>query len=508
LSDFDPYAYASDTSGDTQAAPTPAFDPYHYAAAGEDKPPETHSWLASNIGYPLARQAAKTIWALPGMAMDLGVATRDLIKGKDPKTGLFPYELPSTTFERALDAATPAPTNWLQKLSELAGSTIMGGAMPGPTSLGASATPVPANFVAPGSQAPTSGLTGAQQQSMAAGKDLGMRVTPGQETGSGILQQAEARASSVPSLSGPFSTLTRNNKNVLNATAAAGIGESGPSVDSTVLGRAADRMGDIFDAAGDPTKIIKTNPKITSQVIDAIDHDKEGLLPGTGSVRDNKLVTNLENMTGSGSVTAEQLAQTSSKLGKAAFKQKTSAMGDRDLGEALYNVKSHVDDLLQGSMPPAQQAEFADARSQYHTLMQLTKPGVVNPSTGDVSGPTLANVLQREDKSGYLFGRNQSDLYNAARFSKAFPPIGNSGTATRSFDISDVKNIALGIPGNLASWAYLRPLAPAVRAIASAPNGVQKLIDHGVTPRMLSAITTGAGSASEDQLAPEPNPSQ
>jgi len=489
---FDPYAYAG---GNSQ---TPPFNPYAYASGEDAKKPkedekEQPSWVNQNLVSPLVRAGAKAAFALPGMAADMGVASRNIIGDAYNKAVGNPatpdYELPTTSFNKLLDEYTVAPATKTGKAAELLNTMAAGAFLPTP----AVASAVPSNFAASGTQ--ESGLTGAQQSAMQAGKKLGMKMTPGEQTGSTVLQQAEAKASSVPWLSAPFAAVGRNNQNVLNATAAAGIGESGSSADSNVLGRAADRMGDIFDKAGNPNNIVMVDPKTTTTVLDAIDADKAGLLPGSGSVRDNKLVQNLENLAQNGSMSGEQLAQISSKMGKAAYKQQTSQMGDRDLGDALYDVKSHVDDLLQSSMPRADQAEFADARAQYHTLMQLAKPGVVNPSTGDVSGATLANVLQRGDRSGYLFGRNDSDLYNAARFAQAFKPIvGNSGTATRS---ADLKDMALAVPGNIASWAYLRPLAPAVRALVNAPGGVQKALNQGISPRMLSTIMTGTAAAGQ-----------
>ena len=342
--------------------------------------PSAMDRIRSDVVNPLVRAGAKAAWALPGMAMDFGVGVRNVIEGKDAK-GNYPYELPSTTVNRALDQYFPPPTTGVGKASELANTMIMGAGIGAPTM----GNKVPANFVSPNAAAP-SGLSEAQQSAMESGKELGMKMTPGQETGSRMLQQLEARAQSIPAMSGPFNKVGANNAAVLGKTAAAGIGESGTAVDSNVLGRAADRIGDVFESARNPNSIIMTDPKTTSTVLDAIDADKAGLLPGTGSIRDNKLVQNFEELAKSGSMTGEQIGNLSSKLGKAAYKQMTSAMGDRDMGEALYQVKSHADDILQSTLSGEDQTAYAAARSQYHTLMQLAKPGVVNPSTGTVSG--------------------------------------------------------------------------------------------------------------------------
>ena len=67
--------------------------------------------------------------------------------------------------------------------------------------------------------------------------------------------------------------------------------------------------------------------------------------------------------------------------------------------------------------------------------------------------------------------------------------------------------MALAVPGNLASWAYLRPLAPAVRALVNTPGGIQKALDRGISPTTLSAIMTGT-AASGEQLNSEPQPTE
>jgi hypothetical protein len=314
---------------------------------------------------------------------------------------------------------------------------------------------VPANFIAPA--AASTGLTAAQQNALTSGKGMGMQATPGQETGNVALQQFEAKLSSSPWTSKPFNAIAENNQGVLNRAWTGAIGEGGPVADSVTLGNAADRLGDVFESVRDPNKVIMADPASTRGAIDEIEASVRGLLPGNASIRDNPLVQNLESLTGSGSINGEQLGQLSSKLGRAAAKQMTGPLGDRDLGQALFAVKNHVDDLLQSTLSGDESVAYGAARQQYRSLMQLTaRTGNVNPSSGNVGGTTFANYLQKSDRPGFLYGRNQSDAYNALRFTQAFKPVvGNSGTATRSWT-----DTALAIPGNFLSRAYLGGRGP------------------------------------------------
>lgn len=311
-----------------------------------------------------------------------------------------------------------------------------------------------------------SAMTGAQAKTAMAGKELGMHLTPGQATGSKSLQQWEAKAESQPWTAGPFNNIKQGNQEVLNKAWAAKLGENGGVVDSTLLSKANDRLGDVFDSVRSPNKIVMANPQTTTSIIDVIDQQVRGLIPG--SIRDNPLVSDLESTLASGAINGEQLGALSSKLGKSAAKQMTGPSGDRDLGMALYKVKDHVDDMVETTLSGTEAKRYSEARQQYRTLMQLTaRQSNLNPNTGNVSGANLANYLQRSDRNGFLYGRNQSDAYNATRFAQAFKPtVGDSGTATRSPNFAKITEWPSGIPANLLTRAYLsRPISGMLESI-------------------------------------------
>lgn len=320
-------------------------------------------------------------------------------------------------------------------------------------------------------------LTDAQRAALNEGASFGMRATPGQQLGSKPLQQAEAWAMSHPWTSGPFARVGAGNQAALDSAAAQAIGEHANVVDSTVMGRANDRLGDTFENVRNPNHVIMFDPKGTKGALDSIDEQFQGLLPNDMEIRDNGLVGQLADLAATGHTTAEQLGQLSSKLGKAAYKQMSGPSGDRDLGQALYQVKDHVDDMLESSLSGDERAEYAAARRQYRNLMLLTsRTGIVNPSTGHVAGGALASKLQQADRTGFLFGKNQSPLYSAARFAQAFKPVvGDSGTATRLGNPFDPLELAFGVPANLATRAYLSPLGRAVAmGLTRAPGALSR----------------------------------
>ena len=310
---------------------------------------------------------------------------------------------------------------------------------------------------------PSAGLTEAQRAILQRGQELGFRSTPGQSTGSTSLQQMEARMESNPFFSGPFNALKDTNQKALNRAAAEAIGEQADELSSPVLARAADRIGRVFDSVGDDA-VRQFDPNM------AIDRLTQVLVKAedvtTRPATENALIQKAIQIAERGTANGAELAALTSKLGKVARKEMTSAMGDRDLGDALFAVKELVDDLLMQGMDDAARAGFAQARAQYRSLVALESRGVVNPSSGNVSGLNLASTLSSKDKTGFVRGRNQTPMYDAARFAQAFRPIvGNSGTATRMMDVSPL-SMALSLPSNLAAGAYTSgPSAALARAV-------------------------------------------
>ena len=170
----------------------------------------------------------------------------------------------------------------------------------------------------------------------------------------------------------------------------------------------------------------------------------------------------------------------------------TSQGGDRQMGMALFAVKDHVDDLLESSLKGSTLDAFKTARQQYRNLMLLTqRSGVVNPSSGNVQGGALAQMLQQKDRPGFLFGKNDSDLYNAARFAQAFRPIvGDSGTATR-MPLPSPTDFMLSLPFSIATKAYTS--APVVNVSAMTADVARNGLVPGVTAEWLRSRLGPAG---------------
>lgn len=320
-----------------------------------------------------------------------------------------------------------------------------------------------------GSVAPESGaaLTAAQKAILERGKAMGFKTTPAQETGSRSLLQMEARMESSPFTSAPFNTIKTENQKVLNRATAQAIGVNSDELSNPVLAQAQRQISDVYKKVATPD-VRKVDGMTFMNNIDLVDNAFEGLT--TQPLKTNVLVKQLQDLAMKGEASGVQLQNLSSKIGKRAKNEMTTAMGDRELGSALFQLKEMVDDALSAGLSKAEQEAFATARNNYRNLMTIrTASGVVNPSSGNVSGLNLASALTRKDPQGFVFGSNQTPMYEAARFAQAFRPIvGDSGTATRSMEYSPL-NMLLSMPTNLAARAYTS--APASSVLTRAVGG-------------------------------------
>ena len=311
-------------------------------------------------------------------------------------------------------------------------------------------------------------LTEAQKAILERGKAMGFKTTPGQETGSRSLLQMEARMESSPFTSGPFNEIKATNQTVLNRATAQAIGVDATELSNPVLAQAQRQISSVYKKVASPTTQ-KLDQMYVMNGIDLIDNAFEGLT--TQPLKSNLFVKQLEELATKGEATGNQLATLSSKMGKRAKNEMTTVNGDRELGQALFQIKEIIDDQLAAGLSPAEQAAFQAARANYRNLMTLrSNPGVVNPSSGNVSGLNLASALTRKDPQGFVFGSNTTPMYEAARFAQAFKPIvGDSGTATRTMEYTPL-NVLLSMPTNLAASAYTS--APATAMARGMQGGV------------------------------------
>lgn len=340
-------------------------------------------------------------------------------------------------------------------------------------------------------------ISNSQRNLIERGKALGLRVTPGQASGSRALQQMEAKLESQPMTSGPFNQIKSDNAKGITRAFLKAIGEEGDEASSDVLQRADTRIGEVFENAAQKHSIVYDD------VLQSSLADIEGKASSElGKSEFAVLKKQLENVvdkaaTGNGKFDGAQYQAMRESLGR------LSGNSSSGIGHWARQIRNSLDDALERSAGDGAGKALREARSQYRILATaMGRVGAINPS-GNVQPGLMANALSNSDKRGYLLGKNQSDLYNALRFAQAFKPlVGDSGTATRS-PVQGITELALRIPYNVAARAYTSPLSvnaaslvgPASRSVGDALRS-----GAGTAPYYAPYLLPGQGGLLGSQL--------
>jgi len=272
-------------------------------------------------------------------------------------------------------------------------------------------------------------------------KRKGYRLTPAQQFGSDTLRKVEASMESYPPTAAPFAEASEHNVKISNRIAANSIGESADELSADVLHNAHKRIGARFDELtkdveiplsfddGDLMSIIRRRleefdldpsdaefQKIINKIL-----PKSDVMPFPRKIEPGDILTGAQY---------QKYRSAASRKASSAFKS-----GKVDEGFAAAAVIDALDEITERALGGQALQSFRKARRQWRNKLALESPGVIHAGTGNVSSATLANVLNRTDKSGFMREANvgNNDLYAMARSGKLFKSIGDSGTATRMF---------------------------------------------------------------------------
>ena len=272
-------------------------------------------------------------------------------------------------------------------------------------------------------------------------KRKGYRLTPAQQFGSDTLRKVEASMEAYPPTAAPFAEASEHNVKISNRIAANSIGESADELSADVLHNAHKRIGARFDELtkdveiplsfddGDLMSIIRRRleefdldpsdaefQKIINKIL-----PKSDVMPFPRKIEPGDILTGAQY---------QKYRSAASRKASSAFKS-----GKADEGFAAAAVIDALDEITERALGGQALQSFRKARQQWRNKLALESPGVIHAGTGNVSPATLANVLNRTDKSGFMREANvgNNDLYAMARSGKLFKSIGDSGTTTRLF---------------------------------------------------------------------------
>jgi hypothetical protein len=379
----------------------------------------------------------------------------------------------------ALGAATGAMTPvqseegqddfWREKLSQTAIGGALGGAG-GALGAGVSRLLKPVQSTLPEGAAPA----------VAAAENLGVRLTPGEATGSKTLKQFEDVLSRTPGASGAADALRQSNQAAINRAAASSIGESGDAITEGMLAGARARLGNAFINLSADTKVPLGDDFVAA--LTKIDTSNRGL--GAFALPEvDQLVSKGLDLAAKGELDGKAYQALRSRLGDRASDAFRS--GNSEVGQALKSLRESLDDAAASNMPAAKREAWAEARKQWGNLKALEKGNVVK--AGDVNPTLVGGALRQFNPKTYKEGGMDGPLMDIARYGEAFkPPAAGSQTYERGLASQMLfGNPLTGVPSALSA-ATVQGLLSSRPGAWYLKNGLLPLTDD-----MQAALTRG-----------------
>jgi hypothetical protein len=431
------------------------------ALAGQQAP---KPGAVTEYSSALFRPIAKGVTALPLMAMDAGVGARNLVSGGN-------YELPSATFNRALDANTLAPQSAVGKIAEGASSMVVGAALPTPS--------VPAAKA----KAPT-----LRDQALIAGQKEGYVVPPTTTNPSMVNKVLEGTAGKLTTAQ----QASAQNQAVTNKLIARAFGlPDDAQITRSTLDGIRKQAGKAYDA-------IRSIGTVTADA--RFSRDLAGISAKyKGAAKSFPGLANSAIDDAIASVSKSQFEADSAVDAIAILRDKASVagkQGDKGLATAYRSVANAVEGAVERFAANKQGnagavTRFRQARETIAKVYSVGK--AINPATGDISATKLAQQLQREAP---LSG----EIKKVAEFASAFPK------AARSFSESfpGVSPLdAYGAGGLAAVTGNPTPLLypfgrMGIRNFLLSPAGQKLALSRGpasVSPRAVNTLAAGIESA-------------
>ena len=304
------------------------------------------------------------------------------------------------------------------------------------------------------------------------GERLGYELMPSQRTGSRRQQQFEdILESNFFSGGGALRTAERNQANS-NRIVAEALGFK-DRVYNKVTGDMLDRKKSEFDdrfARLTEGQYVFLDDDFYS-ALDRI--ESENVASWVGNKDIQKLIERARNQAeiNDGWIDSKAYQDLSSDLSReitSAFRSTSGKASQAKYGFQVAGVKEALDDAAERTIGADYVDAFKALRQDYKTYKNLLQGRVINEETGDVNLNNLANILRKQDETGYRMGRNESDLYEATRFTRAFPGEGVNSLTARRQSIPSTLATA-GLMGMMGYDAYGGDAAAGVASAAAVP---------------------------------------
>lgn len=253
-----------------------------------------------------------------------------------------------------------------------------------------------------------------------AAQRLGFKPTIGQRIDSPTVLQIEDTMRRMPGSGAVFGAHDMQNARAINRAAAKAVGQDADRVTGEVLANAEDALGatrnslrnDVNIPQLDMSAQASSANNIISSISSASKELKKGLRP-SGSFE--RYTDDIKRGLTQGNVSGEQYQIWRTDLRDA--RETAFSAGKTMLGKAYDKVLRSLDDAARGSAGD----EWRANDKAFSTLDVLQKGNVVNPETGNVSAPLLANEFYRRFGKTAKQGKMPGEIADIATLQRTYP---------------------------------------------------------------------------------------
>lgn len=283
---------------------------------------------------------------------------------------------------------------------------------------------------------PVSPQSDPRQRVVDAAKQAGMKLTPGQETGSRPLQYLESVFADLPLTSGPQQRIFDKQRKVLNRRAMATTGIDADDASPETLDEAYDVLGKQFEKLADISNI-RFDPKFFDDVQGVADNYSRRL-PFNVKGQFKSYVKDIMEMKRFLNEKPEIDGKTYRRIGTD-LRNAARQTKDDELKNALSGLVNSLDDLMTRNVTPEIAAGWSTARNQYRNLKTIDKAMQAGTqaerTAGNVPLSGLRGAVKAADPNTYSRGgRGDNTLNQLSRIGDMIgasrPP--NSGTPMRN----------------------------------------------------------------------------
>ena len=270
-------------------------------------------------------------------------------------------------------------------------------------------------------------------------EQMGIRLTPGQATGSTPLQTMESSFTQLPFTGRTQKAIYDAERVAFNRAALAPAGVNADRASPDVIDGAFRTIGRQFD------DVIRRTPQVNidagfDQAVNRAAHEYGRRLPTDVRPVFESYMDDITQMTAAArqpgvtnvSVDGQTYQNISSNLRAAA----RNAKANPDLQRALGGLSDALDGAMTRSVAPDVAQDWAEARRSYRNLLQIddamAKAPASDAAAGNIPFGALKNAVKQSDQRG--FARGRGDLNDVARVGQflSSTKIPDSGTAQRS----------------------------------------------------------------------------